>query len=119
MDLVPVYGFGNNDVYTTYNTWVLPFLQWLSKTTAVALPLFSGRFFTPVPYKRPMKVVIGAPIKVPAVLEKENNPKYGDVRAVPSELIDEYLAKYIGELKALYDRHAYDFYGEKRELEIY
>lgn len=81
------------------------------------MPIFYGRWFTPVPHKVPIKAVFGTPIKVPPV--DKDSDAYGDVHKVPKDLIDEYHAKYIEALKELYDRHAERWYGEKRTLEIH
>jgi len=74
--------------------------QWLQKNCGIALPLFHGRFFTPLPYKSPVKVLIGEPIPTPEPKSKG---------ALPDEaLVDKYHAKYISALSALHARHVKD-----------
>ena len=97
--LVPVYGVGNSDLFTTYQ-----FLgrqrRWLQKTCAIALPIFHGRWLTPLPYKTPMKVVVGKPIPT---------PKPAVIGAKPEDaLVEEYHAKYIEALKELHAKHVSD-----------
>ena len=95
--LVPVYGLGVTDLYTTY-TFGAGARRWLAKNFGIALPLFTGRFGTPLPHQKPVTVLIGKPIEV---------PKPETLGAKPSDaLVDEYHKKYIAALTALYDAHA-------------
>lgn len=103
-DIVPVCGIGNSDTYRTYD-FMIKQRMWLQKNAGIALPIFHGRAFTPLPYKVPIKVLIGEPIKTP-------EPKVRGKR--PDEaLVDEYHAKYIAALKDLHAKHVSD-----RVLEI-
>ena len=92
--LVPVYGVGVNDLYSTYDLGTLSFRRWFQKVSGVALPIFHGRFFSPLPYKVEINVLVGEPIPVPT-------PKVKGER-VDDALVDEYHAKYIESLKKLY-----------------
>ena len=38
----------------------------VSRRCGIALPLFHGKAFTPLPYRREIKVLVGEPISVPA-----------------------------------------------------
>mmetsp|Transcript_8048 Transcript_8048/g.23136 ORF Transcript_8048/g.23136 Transcript_8048/m.23136 type:complete len:86 (-) Transcript_8048:95-352(-) len=78
---------------------------WIQKKFGVALPIFHGRWFSPLPYKVPLKIVIAEPIKVP-------KPKVLGAKPDPA-LVDEYHAKYIEALKKLHSTHVTD-----RVLEI-
>ena len=106
--LVPVYGLGVTDLYTTY-TFAENVRRWLAKSFHIAIPLFTGRLGTPLPHKRPITVLIGKPIEVP----KPEVPG-----AKPSdELVEIYHAKYIAALHELYSANApTDASGVKREL---
>jgi hypothetical protein len=95
--LVPVYGLGVTDLYTTY-TFGAGLRRWLAKTCGVAVPLFTGRFGTPLPHQRPITVLIGKPIVVPKPLTPGAKPS--------DTLVEEYHKKYIAALTALYDAHA-------------
>lgn len=62
--LVPVYAFGQNDLYHT--TRVLAGVRkWIQKRLHLALPIFWGRGFTPMPLRRPITIVVGHPVRVP------------------------------------------------------
>jgi len=104
VDIVPVFGVGNSDTYTTYG-FMARQRQWLQKRFGVALPIFHGRWFTPLPYKVPIKTLIGEPIPTPKPKVKGEKP--GD------ELVDKYHAMYIDALKKLHAEHVHD-----RVLEI-
>ena len=82
--LVPVYGHGNIELYRTAQPFK-EFRRMLSKRFHVAIPLFWGRYFSPLPFANPVKVVIGAPIVVPV-------PKVKGGKVSP-ELVDEYHQK--------------------------
>jgi len=111
--LVPVYGIGNNELYTTLHPFP-KFRRMLSKRFHIAIPLFYGRLFSPLPYCRPVKVLIGAPIEVPAPATKGEKPR--------DALVDEYHAKYVSALKALHAKHApvdvVDGKEVKRKLQV-
>ena len=74
--------------------------RWIQKTFGVALPIFHGRFFTPMPYKMPVKVVIGKPIPTPAPKVKGARPD--------EDLVSEYHAKYIDALLELHAKNVKD-----------
>jgi 1-acyl-sn-glycerol-3-phosphate acyltransferase len=98
-DLVPVFGAGNNDTYDTYS-FGLRWRSWFQKKTGIALPIFHGRWFTPLPYPVPIKILVGKPIQTPT-------PK--SPGAMPDEeLVEEYHSRYINELKQLHGMHVHD-----------
>lgn len=102
--LVPVFGVGNNDLYTTYD-FMTTTRRWLQKKFHVALPIFHGRWCTPLPYKQPLRVLIGKPIVTPTPVVKGERPD--------EALVDEYHAKYMEALSALHAEHVSD-----RKLQI-
>ena len=61
-NLVPVYAFGETDMYHTSAAFMGP-RKWLMKNLRVALPLFWGRWGTPIPYPGTLSVVIGKPMR--------------------------------------------------------
>lgn len=80
-DLVPVYGFGENDIYeqlpTDESTYLHSFQKWFQSLFGFTFPFFHGRgVFTYnyglMPYRRPVVVVVGKPIRV------QQNPKPTD-----------------------------------------
>jgi hypothetical protein len=86
-----------NEAFTTYTT-LYPARKWLQKRLGIALPIFHGRWFTLLPYKVPIKVVIGEPIPT---------PKPGVVGEKPSEeLVNEFHARYIEAVRELHGKHA-------------
>ena len=95
--LVPVYGVGVSDLYTTYDLGTLKLRKSLQKKTGIALPFFHGWFGTPMPYRVPVRVLIGEPIDTPAVVEKG--------KEVDEDLLNEYHRKYIDALNKLYIQH--------------
>ena len=56
-----------NDLYTTYDLYTLKFRQKFQKLTGIALPIFHGVNYTMMPYKRPIKIIIGEGIQTPKV----------------------------------------------------
>lgn len=95
--LVPVFGVGHTDTYTTYRFGLKWRRLWLQKTAGVALPLFHGRWYTTLPHPVPVRVVVGEPIVTP-------------VPAVPGEkpseaLVDEYHRRYVQALRELHAAH--------------
>ncbi|BDA43207.1 Diacylglycerol O-acyltransferase 2 [Coccomyxa sp. Obi] len=117
--LVPVYTFGENDVVTVVDTrkvgWARSFQRGLKKVTGFTLPFVYGRglFGVPVgmlPHRVPLTSVVGAPIPVP----KFN----GDLKSEEGQkLVDEYHARYIAGLKAVWEQHK-DKYAPKRRKSL-
>lgn len=98
-DLVPVYGAGVSDLYTTYS-FMDRIRKKVQKSFGVALPIFHGRWGTPLPYKVPLRILIGEPIATPTPLVKGAQ--------VDPKLVDEYHLKYITALKAMHAKHVKD-----------
>ncbi|KAJ3076471.1 diacylglycerol O-acyltransferase 1 [Podochytrium sp. JEL0797] len=99
-NLVPVFAFGENDIWDQVDNSegriVRAFQLGVKRWTKVSPVLFYGRF-GPVPYRRPVKVVVGAPIEVPKV----ENPSL--------EVVSEYHVLYLKELEKLYQQHKQEF----------
>lgn len=99
VDLVPIFGAYNTDVYKTYS-FAFQWRLWLQKKTGIALPIFHGRWFTTLPYPVPMTLLVGKPIPTPT-------PKILGTR--PDEiLVEEYHIKYIRSLKAMHSAYVLD-----------
>jgi 2-acylglycerol O-acyltransferase 2/2-acylglycerol O-acyltransferase 1 len=118
-DLVPVLAFGENDLYQQVDSDEHPIIhkvQMLVKSTmGFTIPLFHARgvFNYDVglmPYRRPLNIVVGRPIPV---MQQSNRDMIDD------SYIDELHAKYVEELKRLWDTWK-DVYAKDRngELEI-
>jgi len=103
-NLVPIYGVGNTDLYKTYGIF-LKQRMWIQKKFGIALPIFHGRWFSPLPYKKPLKILIGKPIQTPKPYILGAKPD--------NALVDKYHQIYMDALKQLYSDHVKD-----RELQI-
>eukprot|EP01089_Gocevia_fonbrunei_P019045 TRINITY_DN6601_c0_g1_i1.p1 TRINITY_DN6601_c0_g1~~TRINITY_DN6601_c0_g1_i1.p1 ORF type:complete len:387 (+),score=25.70 TRINITY_DN6601_c0_g1_i1:160-1320(+) len=100
LSLVPVYHFGNTQLYDYCG------LSSLSRKVRISCLAFYGRFFSPIPYQHPIMMVVGRPIEVKRV----ENPTEAEV--------DDLHAKFVGELKNLFDKYKAQFGWAHKELEI-
>ncbi|KAI9887016.1 MAG: diacylglycerol O-acyltransferase 1 [Watsoniomyces obsoletus] len=117
-DLVPVLGFGENDLYEQVNSDSHPLIHhaqmFIKKAMGFTIPLFHARgvFNYDVgllPYRRPLNIVVGRPIKVVQ-------------QATPDEAyMDQLHGAYVDELRRLWDRwkdtFAKDRTGEMEMIE--
>jgi len=98
-DLVPTFGFGENDIFETISRSgsLLRRVQLrLYKILSFSTPIFYGRnVFTynlgPLPYRRPLTVVVGEPLRV----EQRPSPS--------AEEVDALRSKYVAALRQLYE----------------
>ncbi|KAJ3025156.1 UNVERIFIED_CONTAM: Diacylglycerol O-acyltransferase 2 [Siphonaria sp. JEL0065] len=94
--LVPVFGFGETDIFEQVENRDGSFVRWFQETIKNLLSfspvLFYGRFGI-LPYRRPVAVVFGAPIEVPKVLDPSE------------EVVRRWHRVYVEELKKLYHAH--------------
>ncbi|RAO74343.1 uncharacterized protein BHQ10_010355 [Talaromyces amestolkiae] len=118
-DLVPVLGFGENDLYEQVDSEQHPFIHkiqmLIKKFMGFTVPLFHARgvFNYDVglmPYRRPLNVVVGRPIEV---IRQRHQDK------VDEDYINELHGRYVQELNRLWDEWK-DVYATNRtsELEI-
>jgi len=115
-DLVPVLAFGENDIYTQldreHHPWLYKAQLALKKLLGFTLPAFHARgiFNYDVgiqPYRRPINVVVGRPIRVMQ-------------QAAPDkEYVEELHQCYVNELKWIWDEYK-DVFARERiaEMEI-
>jgi hypothetical protein len=118
-DLVPVLGFGENELYEQVNSEQHPvihkFQMLVKKTMGFTIPLFHARgvFNYDVglmPYRRPLNIVVGRPIQV---VQHQNKNDIDD------SYVDELHAKYVQELHRLWEEWKDTFaVGRTSELEI-
>lgn len=119
-DLVPVLAFGENELYDQVDSeehaWIHKSQMFLKKIMGFTIPLFHARgvFNYDVglmPYRRPINVVVGRPVKV---------VQQGGTEGKVDELyLDEVHQQYVDELKRLWESYKDTFAGERRgELEI-
>jgi hypothetical protein len=102
LQLVPVYGFGENRTFRRYSA-LKRLRMYLSRKLGITIQAYRGRWFTLIPFAYPIDVVVGAPLEVVA---KEN--------ATDAE-VEDLLRRYIEALKALFEanKHMYG-YGSAR-----
>ncbi|XP_067889181.1 2-acylglycerol O-acyltransferase 2 [Heterodontus francisci] len=100
--LVPVFSFGENEVFDQVNnpkgSILRKIQERLQRMMGISLPLFHARgvfqySFGLIPYRKPIHTVVGKPIDV----EKKENPT--------EEEINEVHQKYIEELGKLFEEH--------------
>ncbi|XP_024121873.1 2-acylglycerol O-acyltransferase 2 [Oryzias melastigma] len=100
--LVPVFSFGENEVYdqveNPQGTWLRWIQDHLQRIMGISLPLFHARgifqySFGLIPYRRPITTVVGRPIKV----EKKQKPTPEDLDALHQ--------LYMEELSELFEEH--------------
>uniref|UniRef100_A0A8C7WQ27 Acyltransferase n=1 Tax=Oryzias sinensis TaxID=183150 RepID=A0A8C7WQ27_9TELE len=108
--LVPVFSFGENEVYDQVEnprgTWLRWIQEHLQRIMGISLPLFHARgifqySFGLLPYRRPITTVVGRPIKV----EKKQKP-------TPEEL-DALHQLYMDKLSELFEEHKGNFGVDK------
>lgn len=113
-ELVPVYGFGENDIYELLpnekGTMTYRFQKWFQGTFGFTVPFFHGRgVFTYnyglMPHRRPVTVVVGSPIPV----KQADKPTDEEVQAVHRQ--------YIQALQDLWDKYK-DEYAKDRKSEL-
>jgi hypothetical protein len=106
--LVPVFSFGENDVYDQIeNPDGSQLRQLQSKSQKImgfSLPLVRGRgifnySFGLLPHRKPITSVVGKPIPVPKTASDQ----------ITAELVDEYHSKYLKGLEELFNAHKAEF----------
>jgi 2-acylglycerol O-acyltransferase 2 len=115
-DLVPVLAFGENDLYDQVTPHSHPKIHkiqlLMKKLLGFTVPLFHARGIFNydvglMPYRRPLNVVVGRPLKVTQSLKPSQ------------EEIDTLHEKYVTELERLWDTWKDDFAKDRKaELEI-
>ncbi|KAJ3208867.1 hypothetical protein HK099_008636 [Clydaea vesicula] len=102
--LVPVYSFGENNLYKQVQNSTLKKIQdYLTKYLSFAPVIFYGRWGTPMPFKRSVVSCVGSPIPV----KKNENPT--------KEEIDFYHQEYIKGLTDLFNKYKNKFDPDRLE----
>ena len=115
--LVPVYTFFNTDTYAADPALFAGLRRWVSRRWQVCLPLFVGRWGTPVPFNVRLTVAVGDPVPLP--LAHGRVPRDADGR-VPPDVVDAYHRAYLEALVALFHKHkAGAGYPPGRRLEVW
>lgn len=111
-DLVPVLAFGENDLYDQLQPQEHPFMHsiqmFILKVWKFTLPFLHGRGIFNydvglMPYRRPLNIVVGAPIKV-----RQSS-------SVGLEEINRLHGLYVAELEKLWDRYKDEFAPDRTE----
>ncbi|EGT49230.1 hypothetical protein CAEBREN_11471 [Caenorhabditis brenneri] len=112
--LVPVYAFGENDIYKQIDnpegSMLRKMQEWGKKKMGISLPLIYGRGYFQMalgllPINTSVNVVVGAPIPV----TKDANPS--------KETVDEIHRKYMEQLSDLFEEHKERF-GVSKETQL-
>ncbi|KAI3386618.1 hypothetical protein SNEBB_008750 [Seison nebaliae] len=110
--IVPVFSFGENDVYKQISESENPFLRqiqlYLLKIFPFALPIFHGRgifnyTFGIIPFRRPIHTVVGRPIK----FESVKNPS--------KKIIKQFQEEYFIQLNELFESHKLQYGYDKED----
>ncbi|KAL1882703.1 hypothetical protein VTK73DRAFT_1223 [Phialemonium thermophilum] len=113
-DLVPVLGFGENDLYDQINSkthpWMHKVQMFVLRVWKFTLPFLHGRGIFNydvglMPYRRPLNIVVGAPIKV--------TQAPGGV-VDPAE-VDRLHGLYVQELQRMWDTYKDTFAQDRKE----
>ncbi|KAJ4344675.1 diacylglycerol O-acyltransferase 1 [Didymosphaeria variabile] len=111
-DLVPVIGFGENEIYEQLDPHAHPYINkfqlLIKKLMGWTIPLFHARGIFNydvgmMPYRRPMNIVVGRPIKV--VQQQQPDKEY----------IEKVHEEYITELLRMWNDHKDQFAKERME----
>jgi len=79
--------------------------MWLQKALRVSIPIFHGRYFTPMPYKTKIQVLVGEPLHIPQPKVRGEKPD--------DKVVEEYLKIYIERAKEL---HKNNTHGRKLQI---
>lgn len=119
--LVPTFCFHNTDTYAT-SSLLFGFRKWLSKRFQICIPIFFGRFFSPLPFNVQLTVAVGKPVPWPAGYNEEEVKAAiarGEKWHPSEELIKALHASYIEALQALFEAHKQEAgYPQSRKLEV-
>jgi 1-acyl-sn-glycerol-3-phosphate acyltransferase len=100
VSLVPVFAVGTTDAYKTYPNVLAQPRAFLQKKFGIALPIFHGRWFTPLAYPVKIKLLVGKPIETPTPKQLGSKPD--------PVLVEHYHTKYMEALAAMHAQHVHD-----------
>ena len=114
--LVPVLAFGETDVYDVEHwPWAEALQARMQKALGFAVPVFHGRGifnydFGLLPYRRPIAVVVGAPLELRRVSAAGRRAAELGERWLTREeegvaLVDEWHAAYVEAVRGMYEEH--------------
>lgn len=89
--IIPLFSFGNSKLFTTLgNSDNNSLLSKLSRSLRASIVFFYGRWYLPVPYRHPIRLVTGDIVTVTKCLDPSE------------EMIDEVMARVIASIEKLY-----------------
>jgi 1-acyl-sn-glycerol-3-phosphate acyltransferase len=88
--IVPVFFFGNTKTMAKLNS---PILRAISRRVKMSIVIFYGRWGTPIPFRHPIKMVLGSPIRVTQAAEPS------------AEEVERTLARVVDAMAKLYEKH--------------
>ena len=100
-DLVPVYCFGETRTFIQYTDFARGLREALSRRCRVVCQLFRGRWFTLIPFRQPLRVVVGDPVRLSGSPHAEGTPIARPTHAQ----VDALHARYVAALRALFEAH--------------
>ncbi|CAB9506514.1 acylglycerol O-acyltransferase 2 [Seminavis robusta] len=115
--LVPVIGFGENDLYHMLDThgrsWISNLQTAVKTYVGFAMPIFAGRSmllkdFGMMPQRKPVVVVVGAPIPPPSKTQKfdpQIDRKTDQPLNEHGKILQDHHAKYIAALEDLHETY--------------
>ena len=89
--LVPVYAFGENQLFCHEPPWVLRFWRWVNNTLKIKVGApgpIRGFYGTPIPFRSELLIAVGDPLF-----------------AAPDECVDDFHARYVEAVQALFEQH--------------
>ena len=86
--LVPVYGFGENRAFTQCSC-CRSLRRHFARRMRLALHMFYGRWYTLIPFQRPITVVVGSPIEVGEPIAEPSEEQVSALHAVYCERVRE------------------------------
>lgn len=105
MELVPVYLFGETELYySVQHPLLLKLQRKIQKILSFSTPIIFGKYLTLIPDFHPLHVVVGEPVKVPSM---------SDDRSFQDQ-VNAYHECYVAALKKLFEDNV-DKYGTPRE----
>lgn len=81
--IVPAFFFGNSSLFHVVGGGKDSYLSKISRKMRTSIVFFYGRFFLPIPLRKPLKMITGDIIKV----KKISNPTDADIEEVLNRLV--------------------------------
>ena len=117
--LIPAYCFGENDCYSVEKKFLWHLRMWMCEKLRVAMPMFRGRggwsfWIRPVETAQ-LSLVVGRPMAVQRV---EYDAKKSGGGETFKTAVDEVHARFVEELRSLFERHKGRYGMADRVLEV-